>query len=157
MAPMSTHSSQFRIEKLRRTVSIVMTDGSKIEGDIFLRSATRHRRRPEEPVDLLNDEDPFFAVMRSGEALLVAKSSVSRMATSLQPEEDDIYSPGIPVEVTLLDGSSCSGSIFPETRTGRPRLLDYLNAYRERFLAVVDAQQVMLVNKDIIAHVREVA
>ena len=155
-ATMPTHSSQYRIEKLRRPLSVVLVDGKTIEGDIFLQSATRLHRRPEEPSDMLNDAEPFFALMREGEAILVAKASVARAVTSLQPQEDDVYAPGIPVEVTLTDGSVCSGSIFPETRAGRPRLLDFLNTYRDRFLPIVDAKQVFLVNTTTIAHVREV-
>ena len=158
MPAMQTHSSQYRIEKLRQTLSIVLINGSALDGEVFLQSATRTRRRPEEPGDMLNDTDErFFALMREGEAILVSKASVARAVTAFRTEEDDIYSPGIPVEVTLTDGTVCTGSIFPETRTGRPRLLDYLNSYRDQFLPVVDVQQVILINKDTIAHVREVA
>jgi hypothetical protein len=156
-ATMPTHSSQYRIEKLRRPLNVVLVDGSTIEGDVFLQSATRLHRRPEEPSDMLNDDEPFFALMRDGVAILVAKASVARAVTSLTPQEDDVYAPGIPVEVTLTDGSTCTGSIFPETRAGRPRLLDFLNTYRDRFLPIVDARQVFLVNTATIAHVREVA
>ena len=59
--------------------------------------------------------------------------------------------------MTLTDGSVCTGSIFLESRHDRPRLLDFLNSYRERFLPVIDARQVFLVNTNTIAHVREVA
>ena len=157
MPAMQTHSSQYRIEKLRQPLSLVLTNGSTLEGEVFLQSATRLHRRPEEPVDMLNDEEPFFALMRDGEAILVAKASVARAVTSLQAVEEDVYSPGIPVEVTMTDGTVCTGSIFPESRAGRPRLLDFLNSTRERFLSIVDARQVFLVNRDTIAHVREVA
>ena len=157
MPTLPTHSSQYRIEKLRRPLSVVLLDGTRIEGDVFLQSATRLHRRPESPADMLNDDDPFFALMREGEAILVAKKSVARAETSLEPQEDDVYAPGIPVEVTLTDGATCTGSIFPETRAGRPRLLDFLNTYRDRFLPVVDARQVILVNTSTIAFVREVA
>jgi hypothetical protein len=151
--------SEYRIEKLRRPLHVLLTDGNWLEGEIFLRPVSRHRSRPEEPVDLLNDVEPFFALVRDGETMLVAKANVARAETHQQDEAElDIASLGIFVEVTMTDGSVCSGCIFLESRTAdRPRLLDYLNSYRNRFLPVVDARQVFLVNTNTIAHVREVA
>jgi hypothetical protein len=150
--------SDYHIEKLRQHLSIVLTDGRRLEGEVFLRPVSRYRSRPEEPSDLLNDSEPFFALVRDGTAVLVAKSSVARVETSFQ-HEDDFEAPvlGVPVEVTLNDGSVCKGNIFLETRFDRPRLLDFLNSYHERFLPVVDARQIFLVNTQTIAHVREVA
>ena len=149
--------SDYRIEKIRRNLTVVLTNGARLEGEVFLRPLSKHRSRPEEPADLLNDVEPFFALMRSGETVLVAKASVSRAETSV-PEEDEpeIAALGVPVEVTLVDGTVCGGSIFLETRYDRPRLLDFLNAYHSHFLSVVDARQVLLVNTQTIAHVREV-
>jgi len=150
--------SEYRIEKQRCSLHILLTNGNTLEGEVFLQPATRHRSRPEEPVDLLNDAEPFFALVRNGETMLVAKDSVARAETSHQSDgELDIVALGVFVEVTMTDGNVCSGCIFVESRTGRPRLLDYLNSYRNRFLPVVDAQQVFLVNTNTIAHVREVA
>ena len=152
------NSSEYRLEKLRRPLHVLLTDGNWLEGEIFLRPVSRHRSRPEEPVDLLNDPEPFFALVRNGETMLVAKASVARAETSYHDEDElDIASLGVFVEVTMTDGNVCNGCIFLESRTGRPRLMDYLNSYRDRFLPVVDARQVLLVNTNTIAHVREVA
>jgi len=150
--------SDYRIEKIQRQISIVLANGTRLEGDVFLRPVSRYRSRPEEPMDMLNDSEPFFVLMRHGEAVLIPKANVSRAETSV-PEEDEpnVASLGVPVEVTLLDGTVCGGSIFLETRFDRPRLLDFLNSYSLRFLPLVDARQVLLVNTQTIAHVREVA
>jgi hypothetical protein len=150
--------SEYRIEKVRRQVSILLMDGSRLEGDVFLRPLSRHRPEPEEPTDLLNDDEPFFAFERHGETVLIAKSSVARAETQVREEgELTLASLGVPVEVTMNDGTVCSGSVFLETRADRPRLLDFLNSYRSRFLPVVDAKHVQLINTQSIAHVREVA
>jgi hypothetical protein len=156
--PHNAAMSDYRIEKIRRQLSVVLTDGTWLEGEVFLRPVSRYRSQPEQPMDLLNDAEPFFALIRSGETLLVAKSSVARAETSYQPDDELEISPlGVTVEVSMTDGSVCTGSIFLDTRTDRPRLLDFLNSYRERFLPVVDARKVFLVNTQIIAHLREVA
>src|SRR5688572_30051012 len=119
-------SNELRIEKVRRPVHVVLIDGTELDGDVFLRPVSRYRSRPEEPIHLLNDHEPYFALMRdAGDVRLVAKSSVARIITTSPADDDDVAvaTPGIPVEVTMTDGSSCTGSIFPESRTGRPRLL----------------------------------
>ena len=150
--------SEYRIEKLRRELSVVLRDGSRLEGDVFLRPVSRHRSRPEDPADLLNDPDPFFALERSGETVLVAKTQITSAVTTV--DEDDALETGalgVIVEVTLHDGTTCDGSIFMESRSDRPRLLDYLNSYRSNFLPIVSPGQLLLVNTQMIALVREVA
>jgi hypothetical protein len=149
--------SDYRIEKIRRPLRVVLSDGSRVDGTVFLRSVSRFRSRPEEPLDLLNDKDPFFAMEHDQRTLLVAKCNVSRVEMPVSDQDDsNLAAIGVPVEVTLTDGTTCGGSIFLETRADRPRLLDYLNAYDSPFLPVIDARQMVLVNKDTIAHVREV-
>lgn len=151
-------SSEYRIEKIRRTLTVVLADGERIEGDVFLRPLSRYRSRPEEPADLLNDAEPFFALVAPDKALLVAKANVVLVETAAPAEEEtELAALGVPVAVTLTDGTVCSGSVFLETRFDRPRLLDFLNAYTPRFLPIVDAGQMLLVNTLAIAHVREVS
>jgi len=156
--------SEYRVEKVRRRLALVLRNGDRVEGDVFLRSVSRHRSRPEDPTDLLNDAEPFFALERDGEALLVAKDGVASAETSYDEEDLENLetsalgaSLGVPVEVTLRDGSVCVGSVFLESRSDRARLLDFLNSYQRRFLPVVGATQVTLINTQTIAHVREVA
>src|SRR5688572_2521015 len=149
--------SEYRIEKIRRNLGVVLLEGGRLEGEVFLLPSSRYRSQPEEPGDLLNDAEPFFALMRNGEAVLISKASVAFAETPVPTEEElDLATLGVPVEVTLTDGTVCTGSIFLETRSDRPRLLDFLNAYAPRFLPVVDAKHVLLVNTQTIAHVREV-
>jgi len=151
--------SDYRIEKIRRHLVVVLTDGSRIAGEVFLRPVSRFRSSPEEPLELLNDtEEPFFALHSGDRTLIVAKCNVARVELPV-PDEDDsnLAAIGVPVEVALTNGGTCTGSIFLETRADRPRLMDFLNAYSLRFLPVIDARQMVLVNKDTIAHVREVA
>ncbi|MEK7400948.1 MAG: hypothetical protein AABZ80_01155 [Gemmatimonadota bacterium] len=150
--------SDYRIEKLRRELKLVLADGSRLEGEVFLRSVSRYRPRPEEPVDMLNDAEPFFAFERSGEAILVSKAQVSTAETTLQEDDAlEIGALGISVEVTMRDGTEYLGSVFLESPNDRPRLLDFLNGYRDRFVPLVCPNVVILLNTQHVAHVREVA
>lgn len=154
---MNTSMNDYRIEKLRRAVTVVLSDGRRLDGDIFLQARARFRPGPEEPVDLLNDDDPYFPLSCAGrDLLLIAKDQVSLVEASV-PGSDVADEPlvGMDVEIWLADGNAVCGSVFPETRSDRPRLLDFLNTFSARFLAVFAADRVSLVNRRLIAHVRE--
>jgi hypothetical protein len=61
------------------------------------------------------------------------------------------------VELTLLDGSTHVGSIFPEVRAERTRLIDVLNDGLQPFHSLFTADELRLVNRHHIAYVRPVA
>lgn len=151
--------SDYRIEKVRRPVEITLANGRRLDGDVFVLASTRFRAGPEEPVDLLNDDEPFLPlVLGTGEAYLVQKDWIAIVGTRL-PDGDDAIERGIVgmnIELTLIDGSSHVGSIFPEVRADRQRLVDVLNDSSLPFLALFTAEQLRLVNRRHIAYVRPV-
>lgn len=148
----------FRVEKLRRAVRVVLTDGRRLDGDVFLAERTRIRAEPQEPIDLLNEDAPFFPFYLSEqELLLVAKSQVTRVETAA-PEGDpsaDMPDGAMAVEITLIDGSTISGFVPLEKRGEQTRLLDFLNGYAKRFMPVFWGEQVCLVNRLLIATVSQ--
>jgi hypothetical protein len=150
--------NRFRIEKLRRAVSVVLTDGRRLEGDVFLWERARVRAEPEEPIDLLNEDEPFFPFfLDDQEVLLVAKAHVIRAETAA-PDGDlaaEMPDGAMGVEITLIDGSAISGFVPVEKRGEQTRLLDYLNGYAKRFIPVFWGEQVCLVNRSQIASVSQ--
>ena len=148
----------FRVEKLRRAVRVVLIDGRRLEGDVFLAERTRVRAEPQEPIDLLNEEAPFFPFfLNEQEVLLVAKQHVSRVETAA-PDGDpsaDMPDGAMAVEITLIDGSAISGFVPLEKRGEQTRLLDFLNGYAKRFIPVFWGEQVCLVNRLLIASVSQ--
>jgi hypothetical protein len=152
--------NEYRIEKLRRTVCVVQCDGRRLDGDVFVRLHARLHHGPEEPLDHFNDETAFFALSRpSGEVLLVSKDQVALVEFPAPPADTSLEPPHdrVDVEVTLCDGSSMTGTLFPETRADRARLLDYLNAYQPPFLPVFGRERTWLVNRRMIAHVKQLS
>jgi hypothetical protein len=151
--------SDYRIEKVRRSVEVTLANGRRLEGDVFVQASARFRPGPEEPLDLLNDDEPFLPLVQlTGEAYLVQKAWIAIVGTRL-PEGDDAIERGVvgmKVEVTLIDGSAHVGSIFPEVRANRQRLVDALNDISQSFLALFTAEQLRLVNRRHIAYVRPV-
>ena len=149
--------SDYRIEKVRRRVDLTLANGVKLDGDIFLQAFARFRSGPEEPLDALNDAAPFLPlVLDNGELHLVQKTQIAVASTSL-PESDELAESGVVgmhVEITMAHGQVISGSVFPEVRADRPRLIDFLNNTPLRFLPVFAADHLLIVNIAHIAYAR---
>lgn len=152
--------SEYRIEKLRRRVRVTLVNGRLLDGDVFVQAYNRFRGGHEEPLDLLDDESLFLPlVLSSGEAYLVYKTQIAVACCDL-PEGDDAAERGVVgmrVEITLVDGSAHVGSIFPEVRANRTRLIDILNDAVQPFYSLFTADELLLVNRQHIAYVRPVA
>ncbi len=152
--------SDYRIEKVRRRVEVTLANGCRLDGDVFVQAFARFRHGHEEPLDLLNDAAPFLPlVLPTGEAYLVQKTQIAIVGTAL-PERDDAIDRGVVgmrVEISLIDGSSHTGSIFPEARADRTRLIDVLNDGLQSFHSLFTAEQLRLVNRHHIAYVRPVS
>jgi hypothetical protein len=149
--------SDYRIEKVRHRVELTLASGDRLEGDIFLQAFARFRAGPEEPLDVLNEHERFLPlVLASGELLLVQKSQIAVVATAL-PESDYAAETGIigmHVEITFFFGETKHGSVFPELRADRPRLVDFLNNTPLHFLPFFTADQLLLVSVAHIAYAR---
>lgn len=152
--------SDYRIEKVRHHVKLLLGSGIEVEGDIFLQSFARFRAGPEEPLDVLNDAAPFLPVVRaSDQLLLVQKSQIALVSTPLPESEDpaEAGTIGMHVEITFVNGETRTGSVFPELRADRPRLIDFLNNTPLRFLPLFTAEQLLLFSTAHIAYARPVS
>jgi len=151
----------YRIETLRHAVVVVLRDGRRVPGDVFLRSQARLHPGPEEPLDHFNDETPFFALScrDSDEVLLVAKAQVALVELAPDPADAGFEVPhvGLNIELELEDTRTISGCVFPETREDRARLLDFLNQYAPAFLAIFAPDRTILVNRRTIASVKQLS
>ena len=149
--------SDYRIEKVRHPVELTLSSGLRLTGDIFLQAFARFRAGPEEPLDVLNDSAPFLPlVLPSDELLLVQKSQIVIVATAL-PDNDDPAEAGIVgmhVELVFVHGESVTGSVFPELRADRPRLIDFFNNSPLPFLPLFAADQLVLFSAAHIAYAR---
>lgn len=154
-------SNDYRIEKSRCPVVVTTRSGDQLAGDMFLQLHSQRRAGPEAPGDLLNDDDPFFPiVLEDGETLLLAKRRLLEVVVpDLEaPDQDEaIPDAGVrfaPVEVVLTGGVHRTGTVKLELPFERPRLLDYLNRYRERFVTLYAEDGVRLLNRRCIERVR---
>ena len=150
--------NRYRVEKLRQAVSVVLVDGRRLDGDVFLADHARARPTPEEPIDLLNEEADYFPFfLNEQEVILLAKAHVSRVETFAGENEPVAEMPdgSMGVEITLVDGTAISGFVPLEKRGEQTRLLDFLNNYTKRFIPVFWGDQVCLLNRSLIASVSQ--
>jgi hypothetical protein len=151
--------SDYRIAKVRHRVELTLANARRLEGDIFIPGSAPHRTGPGEPLDVLNDADPFLVLcLVDDEVLLVQKCQIVVVSTPL-PEDDDAVDRGVVgmhVEFTLADGAVHTGSIFPEVRHNQPRLVDFLNATPLRFVALFASDRLELVNRAHVAYARPI-
>jgi hypothetical protein len=152
--------SDYRIEKTRRRVEVTLASGRRLDGDVFIQPFARFRSGPEEPLDLLNADEPFLPlVLTSDDLMLVQKSHIAVVGTAFPVEDDSVERGvvGMRVELGMSDGTKLTGSIFPEVRMGRPRLVDILNDSKQPFIALFATDRLQIVNRALIAHARPFA
>jgi hypothetical protein len=147
--------SEFRVEKLRHNVEITLSTGERMLGTVFLEPIARNHAGPQDPRELLNDEERFFPFETGGALILVAKDQVKLAKYPLGKSP-------VPLRMTdarviLSDGQSVDGSIVIEARTEADRLLDHLNHFDGRFLPMLTANRLTqtLVNRSMIVGIRQ--
>lgn len=152
--------SDYRIEKVRHHVVVTLASGVHLNGDIFLQAFARFKAGPEEPLDALNESAPFLPlVLANGELLLVQKAQIALVTTAL-PQPDDLGETGLVgmhVEIVFANGDVHTGSVFPELRADRPRLVDFLNNAPLRFVPLFTAENLLLFGTAHVAYARPVS
>jgi len=147
--------SEYRIEKVRRRVTVSLAGGRSLDGDIFLQPTARYRMGPQDPIELLNESDAFFPLATDDEQLvLLAKSHVTRVQFADDEADTPVGDvPDTAVVVLFADGTQITGQLRLETRSDRSRLLDFLNGTRQRFVTLRSASAVCLINCGQVAQV----
>ncbi len=148
--------NDFRIEKSRLPVVLVTIEGQRVSGDLFVQASIRGKLGHETAHDVLNAPEPFFPIATmKGRTLLLAKDHVRELFVATEDHDDSEWEFGTPaqVDVVLQGGVRHVGTILIQQSSGRQRVLDYLNRFDERFLALYKDEGIVLVNRALIAHV----
>ena len=132
-----------------------LTDRRVLTGGIYLQMVARLHSGPETPVDLLNRDERFFALLLDGaQPVFVAKSQVLFLKLPSQPaiEDPDRASAArrLELEIELGDGTLLEGIVMIELPPDRLRALDFLNSAPE-FFALWTTKAVRVVNRN---HIR---
>lgn len=153
-----SETNEYRIEKLRCPVTVVLAGGERLAGDLFVQASVPFRLGPEEPADVFNSADPYVPIAESsGEILILAKSRVAEVEIGAPSEQDELRNAGLRpmgIEVTLAGLPPRSGFLHIAVRNDRPRLLDFLNALDQQFLTFYATDGVRLINRAMIERAR---
>jgi hypothetical protein len=152
------NSSEYRIEKDRSLVVLTTVGGERILGEMFVQAYARHRMGPEEPRDVMNGDEPFFPLQQlDGETLLISKEHVLELEIEGMDRidaESEMLARAARVEITMTGGTRRLGMVFLEVPFDRPRLLDFLNRFHERFITLRTEHGVSLINRRLVELVR---
>lgn len=147
----------YRIKKVRAAARMELEGAGTIDGLVFLQPSMPYRSGPQRLLELLNEPDPFFPFETStGDFLLVAKDRVVRMDCDDLPDETGPeVGHTVRVMLHLHDDRVVTGALAVEVRAERPRLLDFLNAYDARFVALRTDEGSCYINRAYIAAVKQ--
>jgi hypothetical protein len=138
-------------------VRLRLATGDPIAGEVFVMQRVAHRDGPETVLEMLNRPEAFFPFRPAdgGPVLLVARAHTLALSTASGDPLGDPHrreaAHAVPLTVTLTTGDTLSGDAWFEASAMRQRPLDYLNASRDPFFAVVRGDVTDYINS---AHVR---
>ncbi len=138
--------SQFRVEKRPLECLILFSDGSRMEGTLFLSPFAPLRSGPQTVADLMAEDDRVLPCRGSdGRFLLVGKAVVA--AIRVPPSELDTqdFLVRLPARLRLTGSHALSGHLLADEGAGE-RLTDLLNT-RDAWCRLEDQGAVYWVSK----------
>jgi hypothetical protein len=146
-------TSELKIPKKLRQVTLWVHPEGRLVGSLFLNLQSKKYTGGEEPLEVLNQADPFLVCKRADpdELRFYNKASIVHVEyheETLPPSEG--VEP-LQCRLYMMDGAIIEGSIRRLLPPGRSRLYDYLNMDDEQFIKLyVENGNVCLVNKSYI-------
>jgi hypothetical protein len=147
--------ADFAIPRVSVPASLLLSDGNRRQGEIYVMERVPQHSGPETPLDMLNRPQGFFPFLPEGNGtvLLVTKShTISLSVATDDAAQDPVRLSAaklVAVELTFVDGSTLQGFATAELPEHHSRLLDYLND-SSPFFAVSAGEEFHFVNR---AHV----
>jgi hypothetical protein len=138
-----------RLQTIKRQVEVVFEDGTRVEGSLFLSTASAHRWGKESIGELLNGERKYLPMEVTGEevVLLSKKAIVMAFAKEKGTEPISKNAKRIPAEVILRSGETIRGEVFNDLPMTYSRLSDYLNQSDAFFYIEVGAMDCFVSNE----------
>lgn len=149
----------YRIETVRRGVTLSMIGGEELRGSVFIHSSSHRPYELEDVSELFNSKEEFFPLeLETGEVMLVSKSRIAEVAGAAADGGSEVTpvprAPTALLQVLLIGGEVRVGAICLEARPDRARVLDYLNRLNARFLTLYTSNEARLINRSLIDRVR---
>lgn len=145
-----------RIPMQKRLVNLVLADGSRLEGDVFLCLYEAHRMGAQRLGDLLNSEIRFLPVKTAAGIQLVNSTLIVSARTNQNEEADELMRLGekYSIYVTTLLQEELVVDLYVNLPQASNRVKDCLNQ-QQRFLPVFRDEEVLYLNTSYILRVRD--
>ncbi len=149
---------QLSVPTVEVEAEVLLADGRRLLGKVFLPAEAPHHRGPERPHEWINEPRAFVAFLPQGapQAVLLNKQTLICVTVSAQSDLGDApeLDAGHEVLVSLV-GHELRGRLRIDLPAHQNRALDLLNA-PEAFLVLTEGDRHHLVRKSAIVHVVQV-
>jgi len=138
-----------KLQTIKRQVEVVFEDGTRMQGSLFLSTASAHRWGRESIGELINGDRKYLPMeLSGGEVVLLSKKAIV-MAFSKEKEIEPLPTNAkrIPAEVILVSGETIRGDVSNDLPMTYSRLSDYLNQSDAFFYIEVGALDCFVSNK----------
>jgi len=129
-------TSEFRVEKMRTTATVVLSNGTSVRGAFFVAGGSATHDGPERVKDVLNGEPGFIPFEPLGDyAQTVIYNRDHILYVALAPNSEARLDPGYDVatrrrvKMLLSDGTRLIGFVNVYRPRGRDRLSDFARSY----------------------------
>ena len=135
-----------RISVDTRPVEMILSDDSRIEGEVFLKLQGARHSGPQRVGDLLNGEELFLPVRRDGKVCMVNLDQVVSVAVAADQEFDPLLELGKEHRICVVPaaGEPLDVRIFVNLPGGHVRVKDFLNQPK-RFLQLLHSERVVYI------------
>lgn len=152
------NNKTLKVPKKLRSISLWVHPEGRVLGGIYVREQSANYAGEEQPLEILNQAEPFLVVKRQApdELRFYNKRSIIRVEYERESETggDSSDETFLHCRLQMMDGSLISGTIQEALPPDRSRLLDYLNRVHDNFIKLYsDDGPVYLINKAYIIHV----
>ena len=124
-----------RISVEARTVELVLTDGTRLTGEVFLQLYGQHQAGMQRVGEVLNDENNFLPLRTTEGVKLVNLTQIVMVSVPAETEFDPLLALGEEhrVRVTTSVGVTLDARIYVNLPSGSKRTKDFLDQ-KKRFL-----------------------
>jgi hypothetical protein len=142
----------------RVAARVLLAEGVVLAGNLHLLARTTYPTDSESPLEMLNRDDPFFALtLAEGGVAFVSKAQVAVVSCQdlslVNDPARESAAKLVELSVQLTDGIEYRGRSSFELPPGRNRALDYVNA-PGRFFALWTDDIAQYINKALVRLIR---
>jgi len=118
-----------KISKNTREVLLLLSDGSLVQGEVFLSLYEAHHSGPQRVGDLLKQEPAFIPVKTAEGTRLINIQQIMMAKIRAEWERDELFTLGekYKIRILTLDHQEIEADVFVNMPNGFCRVKDYLN------------------------------